>query len=92
MLPGIVASLLLTFTISFDEFIMAFFLGSTDPTLPVLCGTSYAFPSYYLAFWLSEPVSLSRVYLLSCWRSGFADAIPLIRKLENDHWMMHLSR
>ena len=25
--PGIVASLLLTFTISFDEFVLAFFLG-----------------------------------------------------------------
>jgi spermidine/putrescine transport system permease protein len=33
--PGIVASLLLCFTISFDEFIMAFFLSGTDPTLPI---------------------------------------------------------
>ena len=33
VLPGIIASLLLTFTISFDEFVLAFFLTSTDPTL-----------------------------------------------------------
>ncbi len=32
--PGVVASLLLAFTVSFDEFIMAFFLSGTDPTLP----------------------------------------------------------
>ena len=44
MLPGIVASLLLTFTISFDEFIMAFFLGSTDPTLPVFMWNQLRFP------------------------------------------------
>ena len=35
ILPGIVASLLLTFTISFDEFVLAFFLSGTDATLPV---------------------------------------------------------
>jgi spermidine/putrescine transport system permease protein len=35
ILPGIVASLLLTFTVSFDEFVMAFFLGGTDLTLPL---------------------------------------------------------
>ena len=44
VLPGIVASLLLTFTISFDEFIMAFFLGSTDPTLPVFMWNQLRFP------------------------------------------------
>ncbi len=35
IMPGIVASLLLTFTVSFDEFVMAFFLGGTDLTLPL---------------------------------------------------------
>ncbi len=35
ILPGIVASLLLTFTVSFDEFVMSFFLGGTDLTLPL---------------------------------------------------------
>ena len=33
--PGVVASLLITFTISLDEFIVAFFLSGTEPTLPV---------------------------------------------------------
>ena len=42
--PGIVASLLLCFTISFDEFLMAFFLGSTDPTLPVYMWNQLRFP------------------------------------------------
>lgn len=33
--PAIISSLLVSFTISLDEFIMAFFLTGTDPTLPV---------------------------------------------------------
>lgn len=34
-LPGTIASLLLTFTLSFDEFIIAFFLQGNEPTLPL---------------------------------------------------------
>ncbi len=34
-LPGIVSSLLMCFTISFDEFVLAFFLSGTDQTLPI---------------------------------------------------------
>lgn len=45
ILPGIVASLLLTFTISFDEFILAFFLTSTDTTLPVYIWSQLRFPA-----------------------------------------------
>ena len=33
--PAIVSSLLVTFTISLDEFILAFFLSGSEPTLPV---------------------------------------------------------
>jgi len=44
ILPGVVASLLLTFTISFDEFILAFFLSSTEVTLPVFIWSSLRFP------------------------------------------------
>jgi spermidine/putrescine transport system permease protein len=33
--PAIISSLLVTFTISLDEFILAFFLAGTDATLPV---------------------------------------------------------
>jgi spermidine/putrescine transport system permease protein len=35
MTPAIVSSLLVSFTISLDEFIMAFFLTGTEPTLPI---------------------------------------------------------
>jgi len=44
ILPGVVASVLLTFTISFDEFILAFFLSSTEVTLPVFIWSSLRFP------------------------------------------------
>ncbi len=42
--PGVLASLLLCFTISFDEFIMAFFLAGTDPTLPIYIWSQLRFP------------------------------------------------
>ena len=42
--PGILASFLLCFTISFDEFIMAFLLGSTEQTLPVFMWSQLRFP------------------------------------------------
>lgn len=45
VLPGIIASLLLTFTISFDEFIIAFFLSSTEATLPVFIWGQLRFPN-----------------------------------------------
>lgn len=44
-LPGIVASLLLTFTISFDEFLLAFFLTGTDSTLPIYIWSQLRFPA-----------------------------------------------
>ena len=43
-LPGIVASFLLTFTISFDEFLIAFFLSASEPTLPVYLWGQLRFP------------------------------------------------
>jgi len=42
--PGVVASFLLSFTISFDEFIMAFFLSGTEPTLPIYIWGQLRFP------------------------------------------------
>ena len=42
--PGVLASLLLCFTISFDEFIIAFFLAGTDPTLPIFIFGQLRFP------------------------------------------------
>ncbi len=44
-LPGIVASLLLCFTTSFDEFIMAFFLAGNETTLPVFIYSQMRFPA-----------------------------------------------
>lgn len=42
--PGVMASLLLCFTISFDEFIMAFFLAGTEETLPIFIYGQLRFP------------------------------------------------
>ena len=44
-IPGIVASLLLTFTISFDEFILAFFLAGQEVTLPIYIWSQLRFPA-----------------------------------------------
>ena len=44
VLPGIISSLLITFIISLDEFIIAFFLASSDPTLPVYLWSQLRFP------------------------------------------------
>lgn len=44
-IPGLIASLLLTFTISFDEFILAFFLAGTDVTLPIFIWSQLRFPA-----------------------------------------------
>ncbi|MGR3486179.1 MAG: ABC transporter permease [Paracoccaceae bacterium] len=43
--PGIVSSLLIAFTISMDEFIIAFFLSGANPTLPVYIWGLLRFPA-----------------------------------------------
>ena len=43
--PGVISSLLICFTISFDEFVMAFFLSGTDQTLPVFLYSQLRFPN-----------------------------------------------
>ena len=45
VLPGIIASLLLTFIVSFDDFMIAFFLCGTDTTLPVFIFGELRFPN-----------------------------------------------
>jgi spermidine/putrescine transport system permease protein len=45
VLPGIVASLLLTFIVSFDDFMIAFFLSGTEATLPVYIWGELRFPA-----------------------------------------------
>lgn len=44
ILPGIISSLLISFTISLDEFVVAFFLSGTDVTLPVYIWGQLRFP------------------------------------------------
>ncbi len=44
VLPGIIASLLLAFVVSFDDFLIAFFLCGTDTTLPVYIWGELRFP------------------------------------------------
>lgn len=44
VMPGIIASLLISFTISLDEFIIAFFLTGAQPTLPVYIWGLMRFP------------------------------------------------
>lgn len=45
--PGVIASLMLTFTVSFDEFILAFFLSGTQATLPMYIWGQLRFPQEF---------------------------------------------
>ncbi len=45
VLPGIVSSMLLSFIVSFDEFLLSFFLQGQQPTLPVYIWTQLRFPN-----------------------------------------------
>ncbi len=45
VMPGIISSLLISFTISLDEFIIAFFLTGASPTMPVYIWGLLRFPS-----------------------------------------------
>lgn len=44
VMPGIISALLISFTISMDEFILAFFLAGSEPTLPVYIYSQLRFP------------------------------------------------
>ena len=43
--PGIISSFLLTFIVSFDEFLLSFFLTNQQPTLPVYIWSQLRFPN-----------------------------------------------
>ena len=45
-MPGVLASLLLSFLVSFDEFLLAFFLSGNQATLPVYMYSLLRFPSF----------------------------------------------
>jgi spermidine/putrescine transport system permease protein len=42
--PAVLSSLLMTFTISFDEFVLSFFLSGSQATLPVYMWAQLRFP------------------------------------------------
>lgn len=44
VMPGIISSMLISFTISLDEFIIAFFLAGNEPTLPTYIFSQLRFP------------------------------------------------
>lgn len=44
VMPGIISSLLISFTISLDEFIISFFVAGTEPVLPVYIFSQFRFP------------------------------------------------
>ncbi|MCB2110886.1 MAG: ABC transporter permease [Defluviimonas sp.] len=44
-LPGVISSLLMGFIISFDEFVISFFLSGTETTLPVYLFSQLRFPN-----------------------------------------------
>jgi len=44
VLPGIVSALLLTFMVSFDDFLIAYFLAGTEVTLPIYIWAQLRFP------------------------------------------------
>ncbi len=62
--PGIVASLLLTFTVSFDEFIMAFFLSGTDATLPMYIWSQLRFPQQFPSILAMASIILAMSFVL----------------------------
>ena len=43
-LPAIISAFMLAFLISFDEFIVVFFLAGTEPTLPLYIWSQLRFP------------------------------------------------
>ena len=66
VMPGIISSLLITFTISLDEFIMAFFLAGTEATLPVYIFSQFRFPQAVpVIMALGTLLVLSSILLLS---------------------------
>ncbi len=81
--PAIASSFMLSFLTSFDEFIVAFFLSGTEPTLPLYVWGQLRFPKA-----LPSVMALGSVILLASiiiataaeiirWRGAAADDLPL---------------
>ncbi|MBD1551542.1 ABC transporter permease [Pseudomonas typographi] len=70
-LPGLVSSFMLAFITSFDEFIVAFFLVGTEPTLPIYIWSQLRFPRQ-----LPSVMALgSLILLVSVLLAGLAEMI-----------------
>ena len=70
VLPAVIASLLLSFVISFDEFILAFFLSSSDQTLPMYMWGQMRFPKklpHVLALGAVIILVTSIIVIISYW-------------------------
>jgi len=81
--PGILASLLLTFTVSFDEFIMAFFLSGTDATLPMYIWGQLRFPQAFPSILAMASIILAVSFILvflGQWINRGAQSGPLESK------------
>ncbi|MEI9995659.1 MAG: ABC transporter permease [Rhizomicrobium sp.] len=73
-LPGIVSSLLLTFIVSFDEFLIAYFLSGNEVTLPIYIWGQLRFPDRLpavLALGAVILVSTALLVVFAEWVRGF---------------------
>lgn len=69
VMPGVISSLLLTFIVSFDDFLIAFFVSGTEPTLPVFIWSQLRFPAR-----LPGVLALGAIILIvSCFLVVFAE-------------------
>ena len=80
--PGIVASLILTFLISFDEFFMAFFLGGSEATLPIYMWSQLRFPSEFPTILALATLILLFSYILVLLALWFG-RIGLVKTIED---------
>jgi spermidine/putrescine transport system permease protein len=79
ILPAVVASLLLTFTVSFDEFVLAFFLSGTDPTLPIYIWNQLRFPQSFPSLLALSTLILTvsfALVLFSLWLARLGRDLP----------------
>ena len=65
-MPGLFAAVLLTFTISFDEFVVSFFLAGSEPTLPVYIWSQLRFPQKLPLLLALASLILVFSFLLAC--------------------------
>jgi spermidine/putrescine transport system permease protein len=63
--PGVAASFLLCFTVSLDEFVIAFFLSGTDPTLPLYIWSQLRFPQQFPSILALGTVILAASFALA---------------------------